>query len=314
MNLQKIKEKNNTDLCNWVCQGDIDKVILMTTSEEFEGLVDIDYNFNYPLKVAAINGHIDIVQFLLTHPDQKKRSLVIKNIDKAIEYSIYNAQIKMFLFLKENYPDDFIRFTNNTNKMQINRVFDSLSMQGKLEGIELLNKEIQNQDGILNWLFLSSSIKYSHRACFNYWIGRVDENFYRSNIRKAQEIVHACLDNGRFEELRDLVIKFNLDLKSLVTMSSFAKVLDLNPKSLVVLATDFDYMPSADIMLKIESAVGGFEKNRENRIIGGISKQHYESLRNFLDVLAVKNEQKLLNDTISCPLRDSQNGIKVNKI
>lgn len=267
------KDRNERLLKSAVLDGDLEKVIYFTTSEEYKDKMDAACGYNYPLRGAALKGHIPIIEFLVKFPNKEKRKEITadEHIKEAIGAALEHGQDKVYLYFKDKFPKGFKKFINTNFH---NNILMSMTMKGYLSTIKLLAADIKDKSKWDYNSFIEKSIQYDQSECFKYFLNNCKKE-------KLAEIVHTSLYNERFDYLDKIIQKTNLNLKEQITVNSFAILLDNKFDSLIHIVMKYDYSPSKEVMEQIDVCL---ETNDNPSLV--------KDLNRFLSILEKHNLQK----------------------
>ncbi len=303
-----VLENNNIKELERAClEGDLEKVISLTTNSSLDGAVKINSNNNYFLRAACLKGHVEIVNFLLSQPSSQNLKGINSpsQISDAIHTSIKNGQSNVVLFFKTNYEKEFTKYLSLVSKLQINMLFDSLTMNGNLECIELLQNSISpflslNLDVLL---FFKKSMQYSQASAFQYWLDYVKPDIFINEqyLPQVKSLVNTALYCKKGRELKLIVDKFNLDLSSLIPFQGLGTIIETSPESLSYIISECGYSPSEEV---VEKVIARFSQMPESSV-------GYKEWGDFAQlIIAQKEKEKLSSELVSL----SSASLVVNKI
>lgn len=269
-------------------QGDLELVKKLTTSSS-KDVLDINSAFNYGLRVAASNGHLDVLDYLVHYPDAKRRKEIIKDISSAISSASDKGELKSLLYFKKHFPQ---KYNKLLNARTINHTLDLLSMSGKLEAIKYFVLEAHGLDGITWDLFIEKSIQYDKKNCFDFFV-KTTPSQYLQNLSptKRQDILHTCLYNERFDCL-PVLVKY-IDFKEDLTVNHFNILLETKIQSLYHIIVEYDYRPSEELQSQINDYLANnkdiFSK-KLNKLITAINNNEFNN--KLSSELKEKNKNK----------------------
>lgn len=273
------KDRNERLLKSAVLDGDLEKVVYFTTSDEYKDKMDAACGYNYPLRGAALRGHISVIDFLINFPDKEKRKEIIapSNIAEALAAAAEHGQDEAYLFLKNKMPKAYKKFID---KGYHNSIINVMTMKGHMSSILLLDKDVKNKSKWDYNLLIKSSVQYNKSDCFEYFMQHFDKEKFNQK-ENLEEIVHTALYHKRFKYLDKIIQNSDLDLKKHITLNHFAILLDTKFDSLKHIIMKYDYSPNEKIMEEIKTCL---EKKEDASLI--------KDLKRFLNILEKHNLQK----------------------
>lgn len=273
------KDKANKLIEHAALSGDLEKVIYLTTAEEYQGLIDPACGGNYPLKGAALRGHIPVVEFLINFPEKKKRKEITSpsNIAEALQAAAEHGQNEVYLFLKNRMPKEYKKFID---KGCHNNIINIMTMRGYISTILLLDTDVKDKSKWDYNLLIKSSVQYNQTECFKYFM----KHFHKEKFNKKdnlKEIAHTALYCERFEFLDEIIKKSNLNLSRDITTNHFSILLEVKFDSLKYIIMKYDYQPNEKLMSEINTYLAKKEDSKLTKY-----------LHEFLNVLEKHNLQK----------------------
>jgi hypothetical protein len=166
------KDRNERLLKSAVLDGDLKKLIYFTTSEEYKDKMDAACGYNYPLRGAALKGHMPIIEFLVNFPNKEKRKEITDevNIKEAIEAALEHGQNEVYLYFKDKFPKGFKKFISTDFH---NSILTSMTAKGYLSTIKLMAADVKDKSNWKSNNFIKVIIKKNKEFVFNIFLNNL---------------------------------------------------------------------------------------------------------------------------------------------
>jgi hypothetical protein len=293
------KDRNERLLKSAVLDGDLKKLIYFTTSEEYKDKMDAACGYNYPLRGAALKGHMPIIEFLVNFPNKEKRKEITDevNIKEAIEAALEHGQNEVYLYFKDKFPKGFKKFISTDFH---NSILTSMTAKGYLSTIKLMAADVKDKSKWNYNSFIKSSIQYNQADCFKYFMKHFNKEKFNKK-ENLEEIAHTALYYEKFELLDKIIQNSNLDLKEHITINNFSILLESKFDSLKHIVMKYDYSPNEKLMNEIKICL---KRNDDAKLV--------KDLNMFLKIMETNNLQKEIRSELVENL--SKDSSKKNKI